>query len=445
MLYIELTIVIALIVLNGVLAMAELAVVSSRRARLQALVNRDVPGARQALALASNPGRFLSTVQLGITLIGVLSGAFSGATFGLRLTQGFEALGMPAAIAHIAGVGVVVAVITYVSLIVGELVPKQIALRNQEKIAVRVAPAMTMMAKIASPLVWLLDAAGRVVLHALGYAAHAESRVTDEEIQTLIAEAETAGVIEPGERAMIAGVMRLGDRPVRAVMTPRRDVDMIDLSDDPGAIRQIILDSGHSRLPVHDGSPEEMLGVVHARDLLDAYLRDEPPGIRARDIRAEDVRARVQPAPTVPDTADALDVVDVIKGSAVHMGLIHDEYGHFQGIVTNADILKAIVGDFRTDEGPVEPEAVQREDGSWLIAGRMPADEMAERLGIVIPQERGYHTAAGFVLHWLGHLPEVGESFNTHGWCFEVVDLDGRRIDKILATRLAGGRRRAAA
>jgi putative hemolysin len=240
-------------------------------------------------------------------------------------------------------------------------------------------------------------------------------------------------------------VMRLGDRPVRAVMTPRRDVDMIDLSDDPGAIRQIILDSGHSRLPVHDGSPEEMLGVVHARDLLDAYLRDEPPGIRARDIRAEDVRARVQPAPTVPDTADALDVVDVIKGSAVHMGLIHDEYGHFQGIVTNADILKAIVGDFRTDEGPVEPEAVQREDGSWLIAGRMPADEMAERLGIVIPQERGYHTAAGFVLHWFGHLPEVGESFNTHGWCFEVVDLDGRRIDKILATRLAGGRRRAAA
>jgi putative hemolysin len=255
----------------------------------------------------------------------------------------------------------------------------------------------------------------------------------------------TAGVIEPGERAMIAGVMRLGDRPVRAVMTPRRDVDMIDLSADSGTIRRIILDSGHSRLPVHEGTPEEMLGVVHARDLLDAYLRDEPPGVRARDICAEDVRARVQPAPTVPDTADALDVVDVIKGSAVHMGLIHDEYGHFQGIVTNADILKAIVGDFQTAEGSAEPEAVQREDGSWLIAGRMPADEMAERLGIVIPQERGYHTAAGFVLYWLGHLPAVGEGFDTQGWRFEVVDLDGRRIDKILATRLAGGRRRAAA
>ena len=431
MFYVELTVVVALILINGVLAMAELAVVSSRRARLQALVDREVIGSRRALALASDPGKFISTVQIGITLVGVLSGAFSGATLGLRLAEWFVSLGIPAGIADATGVGVVVAVITYASLIIGELVPKQIALRNPEKIAVKVAPAMTVMAKIASPLVWFLDVSGRVVLRSLGHKVQSEERVTDEEIRTLIAEAETAGVIEPEERAMIAGVMRLGDRPVRAVMTPRREVDMVDLSDDPGEIRTKIVESVHSRLPAHEGKPDEMLGVVQAKDLLDAYMLDERP----------DVRAHVRPAPTIPDTADALNVVDILKGSPVHMGLIHDEYGHFEGIVTNADILEAIVGEFRTDNGPPEPEAVLRDDGSWLISGSMPVDEMAEQLFISIPQQRAYHSAAGFVLNQLGHLPEVGESVDALGWRFEVVDLDGRRIDKILVRRLAGRRR----
>jgi putative hemolysin len=434
MLFIELAIVVALVLLNGLLALAELAVVSSRRNRLQILVDREVTGSRRALALATDPGRFLSTVQIGITLIGVLSGAFSGATLGLRLAEWFVALGLAARVAEAVGVGLVVTVITYFSLVIGELVPKQIALRDPEKIAVRVAPAMTAMARIAAPVVWFLDVSGRAVLRALGYAAEAEQRVTDEEIRTLIAEAETAGVIEPGERAMIAGVMRLGDRPVRAVMTPRREVDMIDVTADPDNIRRTIAESIHSRLPAYDGTPEEMLGVVQAKDLLDAYLRGEPA----------DARAQVRPAPTVPDTADALDVLDVIKGSAVHIALVHDEYGHFEGLVTNADILEAIVGVFRTDEGLVEPDAVRRDDGSWLISGSMPVDEMAERLSIALPAERSYHTAAGLVLGGLGHLPEVGESFDIQGWRFEVVDLDGRRIDKILARRNAAGRRRAA-
>ena len=194
------------------------------------------------------------------------------------------------------------------------------------------------------------------------------------------------------------------------------------------------MESIHSRLPVHAGTPEEMLGVVQAKDLLDAYLRGESP----------DIRAQVRPAANIPDTADALDVVDVIKASPVHMALVHDEYGHFQGVVTNADILEAIVGEFRTDEGPVEPDAAQRDDGSWLIAGSMPVDEMAERLSVALPPERNYHTAAGFILDQLGHLPAVGESFDRQGWRFEVVDLDGRRIDKILASRSGAGRRRAA-
>jgi magnesium and cobalt exporter, CNNM family len=434
MLYIELAIVAALILLNGFLALAELAIVSSRRARLQALVDRDVVGSRRALALATNPGRFLSTVQIGITLVGVLSGAFSGATFGLHLAEWFVALGLRASVAEALGVGLVVAVITYLSLVIGELVPKQIALRDPEKIAVRVAPAMTVMATITSPIVSFLDFSGRAVLRALGYEGKPVHRVTDEEIRSLMAEAETAGVLEPGERAMIAGVMRLGDRPVRAIMTPRREVDMLDLTADPDDIRRTIVESVHSRLPAHAGTPEEMLGIVQAKDLLDAYLRGERP----------DIRAQVRPAPNVPDTADALDVLDVIKGSPVHMALVHDEYGQFEGIVTNADILEAIAGAFRTDEGSVEPEAVRRDDGSWLISGSMPADEMADRLSIALPPDRSYHTAAGFVLSQLGHLPEVGESFNSHGWRFEVVDLDGRRIDKILASRIPAGRRRAA-
>jgi putative hemolysin len=434
MLYIELAIVVVLILINGVFAMAELAVVSSRRARLQALVDRDVNGSRRALALASNPGKFISTVQIGITLVGILSGAFSGATLGLRLAGWFVSLGISAGIAEAAGVGVVVAAITYASLIIGELVPKQIALRNPEKIAVKVSPAMTAMAKIASPLVWFLDISGRVVLRALGHKAQSEERVTDEEIRALISEAETAGVIEPGERAMIAGVMRLGDRPVRAVMTPRREVDMVDLSDDPGEIRRKIVETVHSRLPVHEGTLEEIVGVMQAKDLLDAYMRGERP----------DLRAHVRPAPTIPDTADALDVVGIIKRSPVHMALIHDEYGHFEGVVTNADILEAIVGEFRTDEGLPEPDAVLRDDGSWLISGSMPVDEMAERLSIPVPRERAYHTAAGFILNRLGHLPDVGESVDVLGWRFEVVDLDGRRIDKILARHIGSRRRRAA-
>ena len=270
MLYIELAIVVVLTAINGVLAMAELAVVSSRRARLQALVDRDVVGSRRALVLAADPGRFLSTVQIGITLVGVLSGAFSGATLGLRLGSWLSSLGIPVTIADYAGVGIVVAVITYASLIIGELVPKQIALRDPEGVAVKVAPAMTVLARIGAPLVWLLDVSGDLVLRALGYKAEAERRVTEDEVRSLMAEAETAGVLEPGERAMISGVMRLGDRPVRAVMTPRREVDMIDLSRDSAEIGALIVSSVHSRLPVHAGEPEEMIGVVQAKDLLDA-------------------------------------------------------------------------------------------------------------------------------------------------------------------------------
>jgi putative hemolysin len=428
MLYLELVIVAVLILLNGSLAMAELAIVSSRRSRLQTLVDREVHGARRALALASDPGRFLSTVQIGITLVGVLSGAFSGATLGVRLGAWIETLGVPASIAGYVGFGLVVAVITYASLIVGELVPKQIALRDPEGIAVKVAPAMTVLARAGAPLVWLLDVSGDAVLRLFGYKAEPDQSVTDEEIRTLIAEAESAGVIEPGERAMISGVMRLGDRPVRAMMTARTDVDMIDLSASPAEIRETIRNSRHSRLPAHQGDADDIVGVVQAKDLLNGYLAGEEPNVRDHLVKA----------PVVPDTVDALNLVDVIKASPAHMALVHDEYGHFEGVVTNADLLGAIVGASAPDQVD-EDQPVQRADGSWLIPGSMPVDEMAEKLSVTLPADRSYHTAAGFALYKLGQLPAVGEHFDANGWRFDVVDLDGRRIDKLTARRI--GRR----
>jgi putative hemolysin len=431
MLAVELIVVVLLTLLNGLLAMSELAVVSARPVRLRQLIERDVVGSRRALALATDPGRFLSTVQIGITLVGVLSGAFSGATLGLRVADWLMDIGVPDRFADVIGVGFVVVAITYLSLIIGELVPKRIALRNPEAIAVRVAPAMVVLAKVMSPLVWILDTSGRVVLRLIGQYGTTEDKVTEEEIRTLVAEAESAGVLEPGEKEMIAGVMRLGDAPVRAVMTPRREVDMVRLSDSPQAIQDAIRSSPHSRLPAYETNPDDVIGVIQAKDLLHAFMSGDDP----------DIRSHVRPAPIVPDTVDARDVVAILKDSSVHIGLVVDEYGHFEGVVTSADILEAIVGEFRTEEGSPEPMIVRRDDGSLLVSGWTPAEQFQELTGIPLPEDRSYHTVAGFVLDALGALPSTGECFDAHGWRFEVLDLDGRRIDKVLVTRAVSPRR----
>jgi magnesium and cobalt exporter, CNNM family len=426
LLYLELGIVTILIVVNGLLSMSELAVVSSRPARLSALVEKGIPGSRGALALASDPGKFLSTVQIGITLIGVLSGAFSGATLGQRLTAWLTENGVSQGLADTIGVGIVVGAITYASLIVGELVPKQIALRDPEAVAVKVAPAMMLLAKASLPLVWLLDRSGKLLLWLLGHRGDAEERVSEDEIRTLVVEAESAGVLEPGEKEMIAGVMRLGDLPVGAVMTPRHDVSMIDLTDADKEAAKALLKSNHSRFPVFEGDRDSALGIVNAKDLLDAYLSGQVP----------DIRKLVREAPIIPETVDARDVVAILRQSPVHMGLVHDEYGTFQGIVTSGDILEAIVGEFHTEEGPAEAAFVKRADGSYLISGWMPVIEFAELLGIVLPASRLYQTCAGFLLQEFGAIPNVGEIIESGGWRFEIVDLDGRRIDKVLAIRL---------
>jgi putative hemolysin len=290
---------------------------------------------------------------------------------------------------------------------------------------------MTLLAKAMSPLVWILNASGKAVLSLLRQHDRPSEKVTEEEIRTVIAEAEHAGVLESGEKEMIAGVMRLGDRPVRAVMTPRREVDMLKLTDSAKAIRAVIAKSPHSRLPVYETDPDQVLGVVQAKDLLHSYM----------SRRKLDIGSVIRPAPLIPDSVDARDVVSILKATPVHIGLVVDEYGHFMGVVTSADILEAIVGEFSTEEGPTEAAIVRRGDGSLLISGDMAADEFAEFTGIRLPKDRSYHTVAGFILEGFGKLPAVADSFDIYGWRFEVVDLDGRRVDKVLATKLPATRR----
>ncbi|AMJ60446.1 hemolysin family protein [Bosea sp. PAMC 26642] len=418
-------IVVVLTVINGLLAMSELAVVSSRPARLKVLSDQGNTGAATAMRLAENPGRFLSTVQIGITLVGVLSGAFSGATLGARLSEWLETQGLSPAMSDGFGVGLVVVAITYLSLIIGELVPKQIALRDPERVASRVAPAMLLIAKVGLPLVFLLDLSGRAVLSLLGQKGEPEEKVTEEEVRTIIAEAETAGVLERDEREMISGVMRLADRSARALMTPRREVEVIDLSDSADEIRGQLRATRRSRLPVQDGEADSIIGVCVVKDMIDLLS----------DGETHDLRALVDEAPVVMDTANALRILRDIRASKVHMALVFDEYGHFEGIITPGDVLEAIIGAFQEEEEN-EPPIVTRADGSWLVAGWMQVDEFSHELGIHIPRDADFQTVAGFILAELNRLPNVGEFFEKGHWRFEVVDLDGRRIDKVLVSRI---------
>jgi putative hemolysin len=283
--------------------------------------------------------------------------------------------------------------------------------------------------------VWALDASTRLALRLLGDPnANQANNVTDEEIRAIVAEAETAGVIDPDERRMIAGVMRLADRPVRAVMTPRTDVDWIDLTDDPDEVRRIIRETKHTRMPACEGTPEEAIGVIDIRDLLEAYLDGATP----------DPRQFVKPAAVLVETAGALDAMKLLRNATSPLALVVDEYGSMVGVLTPADLLDAIAGTIiMSDEGHPGPHVVERDDGSYLVAGSTPTDELAELLAIRIPSDAGFHTAAGFALNELKSLPQEGTAFEAKGWRFEVVDMDGRRIDKLLVSRAVAARRRA--
>jgi putative hemolysin len=429
--WIDIVIILALIALNGVLAMTELAIVSSREARLKSMARRGSRGAQVALDLANDPGKLLSAVQIGITLIGILAGAYSGASLGAPVAQRMQALGLDPETAQTAGFTVVIILVTYVSLVVGELVPKQFALRSPEPVAAVVSRPMLWLSKAMSPFVWLLDNTSALIFRTLGLNRESENAVTAEELHLVVAEAQSAGVLEESERAIISGIVRLADRPVREVMTPRTDVDWIDVSERGETLRLTLAETPHSRIPVADGSVDNIIGVIQSRDLLRAAL----------DGRELDLRQLARPAPVIPDLMDAMDALAVLRAAEVPLALVHDEYGHFDGIVTPGSLLAALAGAFAHDLDDEDAPLIERDDGSWLVSGAANADILCDKLGMRMPGERDFSTVAGFALSVLKRLPETGERFRHDGWSFEIVDMDGRKIDRLIASPPAEGKR----
>lgn len=416
-----------LILLNGLFSMSELAIVSARTARLKVAADKGSRAARTVLELAADPGRFLSTVQIGITLIGILAGAYSGASLGGPVGERVQLLGVPPKIAGEVGFALVIIATTYASVVVGELVPKQLALRIAEPIALIMARPMLLLAQIMGPFVWLLDRSSAVLLRLFSIRSGDQQQLTAEELHMIFAEATRSGVIEEEERAMMAGVMRLAERPVRELMTPRMQIDWIDIDADEAELRAKIDASPHSLLPVVDeDAPDNVLGILKVRDVLATLVAGQPVNIRAAMKRAE----------IIPDQLDAMDALRKLQTAEVAMALVHDEYGHLEGLVTPSDVLSALAGTFvaHQDEGD-EPMVVERADGSLLVSGIMPADALADRLDMTLPDDREYATAAGFVMTVLKKVPTESEHFTRQGWRFEVIDMDGLRIDKILVER----------
>jgi putative hemolysin len=423
----DLLIIAALILVNGLFSMSELAIVSAKEARLRMATEKGSRAADMVMTLAADPGRFLSTVQIGITLIGIVAGAYSGASLGGPVGERLAALGVPAHYAPQAGFALVIIATTYASVVVGELVPKQLALRAAEPIALVMALPMAFMARLMGPFVWLLDRSSALILRLFAVRSDDEGRLTAEELHMIFAEATRSGVIEEGERAMMTGVLRLADRPVRELMTPRPEIHWIDASATEEQLLARIAESPHALLPVAEGSPDNVVGVLRVREALAARVEGRPIEIAALMRKAE----------VIPDQIDAMDALKVLQRAEVPMAMVRDEYGHLEGLVTPSDVLAAIAGTFvsHQDEGDA-PEVVEREDGSLLISGAMPADSLADRLEIELPEDREFATTAGFVLAVLKQVPQEGEHFTEQGWRFEVVDMDGLRIDKLLVSRL---------
>ncbi|HKM36205.1 MAG TPA: hemolysin family protein [Thiopseudomonas sp.] len=421
--YLEILIVVVLIALNGLLAMSELAVVSTRPARLKLRAAQGEKKATTALNLTEDQGRFLASVQIGISLVAVLSGAFSGATLGLRLVSTLSNWGLSDSIAQPLGIGLVVVVITYLSLIFGELVPKHIALRAPESVAMRVAPLMQFISKVAAPLIWLLDRSVNVVLRLIRQADKPDAAVSDEEIHMLIDEAEGAGVIEQEESQMIIGVMLTADRTARGILTPRHDVEIAEV----GETRQQILErfqrSGHSRLPLRNGGPDDLIGVINARDVLTEQTEDTFNPL-----------AVMKSVPMIHESLPAIEVIDKLRNSKDHMLLVFDDHGHFSGVITPMDILGAIAGGFDADYFD-EPNVIEREDGSLLVSGWMPVDEFANQLKMTLEDDLSFETVAGLVIDRVEIPPHVGQHICVDGWNIEIVDMDGKRIDKLLVSK----------
>lgn len=420
----QILIILFLILANGVFAMSEIAIVSARKPRLQQRADKGDKKARQALALAEDPEDFLSTVQIGITLIGILAGVFGGATLAKGLAVLLETIGIPAQYSNALGVTIVVSIITYLSLVIGELVPKNLALQNAEKVATAVAPFMYRLSRLVYPFVWLLSISTQFITRLLGIQPSGEPSITDEEIAIMMQQGAQVGIFEPEEPEMIKRIFRLSDRHVSALMTPRREIVWLNRTDNLDMVRQKITDKGFSRFPVADADLDHVIGYVEVKDLLKQSL-----------LNPEfDPFHTLYPPLYVPETMPALELLERFKEKHTHMALVFDEYGGLEGLVTSNDLLEAIVGDI---DSPLTPLITQRYDNSWLVDGMLPIIELLELLELEDTfgvSEGYYQTVGGFMMSALKGVPVAGEYFEWGGFRFEIMDMDGLRVDKVLVS-----------
>ncbi len=428
MITLEIALVLLLLLLNAFFAMSELAILSARRARLQQRADTGSAGAAVALALSDNPTRFLSTVQIGITLVGILAGAFSGATIAEHFAALLGRYGILPGAAEPLALGIVVLILTFLSLVIGELVPKRIALAHADAIATRVAPIVNQIARAAHPAVVVLQWATENTARLLGVGSRNRAAVTDEEINSLIAEGTQQGIIHPAEKAMLEEVLRLADRPVRTIMTHRTAIVWLDVNDPAEIIREKIAAGGFSRFPVCEADLDHCLGYVRMRDIADRLLADEPL----------DLASLVREPLMISENLKTLDLMTKFRRARPHVALVADEYGTILGIVTPTDVLETITGEFV--DGPESAwQIVQREDGSWLVDAQIELHELERSLaggGLAMSTE--FTTLAGLILGTLRRIPHPGEVVIVNQWRLEVVDIDVNRIDKVLITRLGG-------
>ena len=423
----EVIVIFLLLVANGIFAMSEIAVVTARKSRLQELANNGKARARAALELANAPNPFLSTVQIGITLVGILAGAFGGGALTEWIAAQLNTIPVISAYSRSIALGIVVLGITYFSVIIGELVPKRLALGHPETIAMLMAPPMRLLLKVCAPVVHLLSFSTDLVFRLFGKKLDEQTSVTEEEVRTLVRQGTAAGVFEELEQDMVEAVFQLGDKSARALMTPRTQIVWLDVNDTVERIRAKLSDSGHSRFPVCTGSLDNVVGVVQAKDLLASVLSD----------KTVNPQASMQQPAFVPRGMPALQVLDHIKQSGSHIVLVVDEYGGIEGLLTHHDILEAIAGDMPLGKTPPEPKAVQRKDGSWLLDGMLSIDEFKEIFHLdSLPGEKKdtFQTLGGFIFTQMGRVPSASEQFEWNGLRFEVVDMDGKRIDKVLVS-----------
>lgn len=426
----EILFILILILANGVFSGAEIAIVSSRKHRLEQLADKGRRSARIALRLAESPNEFLSTVQVGITLIGILSGAVGGATLARRLEQFFDGIRWLDGYSEALSFVLVVGAITYLSLVIGELVPKRIALANPEQLACQTAPSMRWLSKCSAPVVHLLSRSTDALLRLMGVSTESGPDVSEDEIKAMIRQGAETGVFEEAEHDMMQRVMRLGDRAIKTLMTPRTEICWLDLDEPIEDNLQEVMDSTHSQFPVARESLDDCVGFVRVRHLLSARISDQPI----------DLESLIQPPLFLAESTRALSVLEEFKRTGIHFALVTDEFGGVSGLVTLNDLMEGIVGDLPSIDDQDEPLVTQRDDGSWLIDGTLDLEAFAEVIDediFDIEQERRYHTMAGFVMHILERIPQEADAFDWRGYRFEVIDMDGKRIDKLLIAPLS--------